>query len=728
MGKNIEILENFKTAITSTVKSIAGDQNVEVVFGDHASKSNQKTINLPIIKSINNKEDFSKIRALADSEALKIKCSDPNIFNAYEPKGNISKVLYKVAERTRYETVGAKYFKGIKQNLDRYYKNKLNQKIEYNNQDFEFIEAFENYLKNKIFKIDDKDSANKFDKFKKKLDTKLQNKIEILNESIFDQDKFNSLISKIISQFKIDEQTNKKDKDEENKDQNNLENSSNDKDNKDSKNKDNNDLAINAGLPELDQIASEINEELELDEEDNESLDAPPGRRKSGKAFKDLKYKVYTQEFDEIIKAEELENEVELIRLRNNLDQQLVNLKNFILSIKKISDFIFRKSSKNYTSKDELINEFIPQDEIKDIITNKYNDEVMTLINDEKNNFFVSTLSKIKFQNNDIGYIVVSEQANDITTAVKERKAFIIRTMIAVVIVILIFSLFLNKYILKPIGLLVKFSEGVKKKSNQTIDINKVFIRNDEIGKLTQSIDEMTKELQHRTNRAETFSNDLAHEIRNPLASLKSASELLDKTTGKDESEKLLKIINHDVERIERLITDYSQMLKDEASLSREKMSKINLIEIINNVAEDFKQDLKNQNKNIQIKIKDKINSKNGKYILGIENRLEQVIANLLDNSISFSQDNQKIEISVEETTKNLVMKVKDEGPGFSETSPQKIFKRFYSNRPASFGKHSGLGLNIVKNIVQLHKGTVAASNRLNAKGAQVEVLLPKVS
>ena len=242
------------------------------------------------------------------------------------------------------------------------------------------------------------------------------------------------------------------------------------------------------------------------------------------------------------------------------------------------------------------------------------------------------------------------------------------------------------------------------------------------------SIDEMTKELQHRTNRAETFSNDLAHEIRNPLASLKSASELLDKTTGKDESEKLLKIINHDVERIERLITDYSQMLKDEASLSREKMNKINLIEIINNVADDFKQDLKNQNKNIQIKIKDKISSKNGKYILGIENRLEQVIANLLDNSISFSQDNQKIEISIEETTKNLVMKIKDEGPGFSETSPQKIFKRFYSNRPKSFGKHSGLGLNIVKNIVELHKGTIAASNRLNTKGAQVEVLLPKFS
>ena len=115
-------------------------------------------------------------------------------------------------------------------------------------------------------------------------------------------------------------------------------------------------------------------------------------------------------------------------------------------------------------------------------------------------------------------------------------------------------------------------------------------------------------------------------------------------------------------------------------------------------------------------------------FIIGIENRLEQVIANLLDNAISFSNDKQKIEIDLTETSNNFVMTIRDQGPGFTEASPQKIFKRFYSNRPKSFGKHSGLGLNIVKNIVQLHKGTVAASNRLNNRGAQVEVLLPKLS
>ena len=365
---------------------------------------------------------------------------------------------------------------------------------------------------------------------------------------------------------------------------------------------------------------------------------------------------------------------------------------------------------------------------IKDAILNKYENETLTISEKIQNNFFVSTLSRIKLREKEAGYIVVSEEANDILNAVKERRAFIIRTVLAVALVILIFSLFLNKYILKPIGLLVSFSEAIKKKSTQHVDIKNFFVREDEIGKLTKSIDEMTKELQKRTTRAETFSNDLAHEIRNPLASLKSASELLDKTTTKNESEKLLTIINHDVERIERLITDYSQMLKDEATWSREKMSKINLFDVIGNVAEDFRQDLKNQNRNIQINIKKKINSKNGHYILGIENRLEQVVANLLDNSVSFSEDNKKIEISVEETLNNVLLVIKDEGPGFSETSPQKIFKRFYSNRPKSFGKHSGLGLNIVKNIVELHEGTISASNRVNKEGAQVEVLLPKFS
>ena len=273
---------------------------------------------------------------------------------------------------------------------------------------------------------------------------------------------------------------------------------------------------------------------------------------------------------------------------------------------------------------------------------------------------------------------------------------------------------------------MVKYTESIKAKSNQIVDIDNFFIRSDEIGKLTQSIHEMTLDLQKRTNRAETFSADLAHEIRNPLASLKGASELLDKTSEQKDREKLLNIINHDVERIERLITDYTQMLKDEASLSREKMLKVDLNLIIKNVVEDFKQGIESSNKKINIKIVNKKDKLNFFYILGIESRIEQVIANLLDNAISFSQSNSKILIKIDELKNDFLITVRDEGPGFNEKNIENIFKRFYSNRPKNFGEHSGLGLNIVKNIIELHRGKIKALNRSDAKGAQIEVILPK--
>ena len=364
---------------------------------------------------------------------------------------------------------------------------------------------------------------------------------------------------------------------------------------------------------------------------------------------------------------------------------------------------------------------------IRDTILNKYKNESIVLENESNNNFFVSTLDQVQINNERVGYIIVTEQANDILFAVEERKNFIIRTVLAVALVILIFSLFLNKYILKPIKFLVLFTESIKAKADKPVNVDKFFIRSDEIGKLTKSIDEMTTELQKRTNRAETFSTDLAHEIRNPLASLKGASELLDRTEQQKEREKLFEIINHDVERIERLITDYSQMLKDEASLSREKMKKIDLDTVIRGVIEDFNHNLASQSKKIKINFIHK--NRNGKvdFVLGIENRLEQVIANLLDNAVSFSEDNSNIDIEIKETNNKFIILVKDEGPGFTESSPQKIFKRFYSNRPTNFGEHSGLGLNIVKNIVELHKGSISASNRIDKQGAQIEVLLPKL-
>ncbi len=342
------------------------------------------------------------------------------------------------------------------------------------------------------------------------------------------------------------------------------------------------------------------------------------------------------------------------------------------------------------------------------------------------NNFYVMTVDSVKADGESKGYIIVSEIANDILVAVEERKNFIIRTVLLVALVIFIFSVFLNKYVLKPIRALVLYTKAIKEKDEKIDKHEKYLLRKDEVGQLSRSLNEMTEDLYKRIDIAETFSSDLAHEIRNPLTSLKGASEVLENTSDSEKRKKLIKVISHDVERIERLITDYSQMLKDEASLSRAKMTKIDLSNVVNSVVEDFNSDLLNSSKNIKININNSNLNGSKLNVLGVESKLEQIVANLLDNAVSFSPSNSKISVICDIKKKNAQLIIEDEGPGFNEKNINKVFNRFYSNRPENFGEHSGLGLNIVKNIIELHGGSILASNQsANKKGAKIEVLLP---
>ena len=236
----------------------------------------------------------------------------------------------------------------------------------------------------------------------------------------------------------------------------------------------------------------------------------------------------------------------------------------------------------------------------------------------------------------------------------------------------------------------------------------------------------MTSDLYKRINVAENFSRDLVHEIRNPLASLKSASEIIIETEDKIKREKLVKILSHDVERIERLITDYSQMLKDEVALSTEKMNTIDLKFIVQSVVDDFNNIyIEKRGIKVDLNIDESISNFN---ILGIENRIEQILANLLDNAISFSKDNKKVTVEIQKDHNDqIILRVIDQGEGFKEKKLDKIFDRFYSNRPDKFGEHSGLGLNIVKNLVDLHGGIIAASINPDNIGARIEISFPKV-
>ena len=367
---------------------------------------------------------------------------------------------------------------------------------------------------------------------------------------------------------------------------------------------------------------------------------------------------------------------------------------------------------------------------LKDILTNyswsKEYGNPFTFTEEGQDKFLLTTVKNVTLDGNNIGYLAISENANDIRLAINERKTFILRTAIFIGIVIFIFSFVLNRYFLKPIKNLVAYTKIIKEKSRKKTNINELKSRNDELGALSNSLDDMTSELQKRISHAENFSTDLVHEIRNPLTSLKSASEILYETEDREQRNKLIDILNHDVQRIERLITDYSQMLKDEVALSKEKMKKINLKLITKSVVDDFN-NIYEAKRGIQIILKES-NNQEEYFINGIENRIEQIIANLLDNSISFSDNNKKILVEISKNEREyIVLKVIDEGKGFKETSTKKIFDRFYSNRPDNFGEHSGLGLNIVKNLVDLHGATIYASNNIIQKGANVEITFPKV-
>ena len=347
-----------------------------------------------------------------------------------------------------------------------------------------------------------------------------------------------------------------------------------------------------------------------------------------------------------------------------------------------------------------------------------------TFTQQEFNNFKLTTIKNVFRDDVNIGYIAITENANDVRAAIDERKTFILRTAFAVGIVILIFSFVLNRYFLKPIQNLVNYTNKIKNKEHKKINIDNLKSRNDELGLLSKSLDDMTLELQKRISHAENFSTDLVHEIRNPLASLKSASEILNDTKDADERLKLINILSHDVQRIERLITDYSQILKDEVALSKEKFKKIDLIPIIKSVVDDYN-NIYQAKRGINISF---LNDGSKSYVIsGIENRIEQIIANLLDNAISFSDDNKNIDIKISKNLeKQIVLNILDEGPGFKERDTSKIFQRFYSNRPDKFGQHSGLGLNIVKNLTDLHNASINALNRTDKRGANLEIIFSK--
>jgi len=324
-----EKLEDFKTAISSTVRSISNSEKIEVFFGNQNPKSEKNFIKLPELSQINNKLNFDQIRAIADSKSLNFRFSDDKTFKQFEPQGNISKKLYQISEKIRCEKIGTSYFKGIKNNIEKFYQERISG-LDLKSSEDKIIESFENYLRTKFLDFkNDSQIDKKLKSYKKDLNEKFKDKIAQLNEVTLDQKKFNSLISDLISNMNLDEDFDEEEKKNENK---NNDDKQNKPDNQDKQAKEKEDkkeeMSIDSGMPDLENETKESDQA----EEDVEVEDSsrPDLKKKGRNSLGDINYKTYTEEFDEIIKAEDLENAEELTRLRKNLDQQLLQLKNFI--------------------------------------------------------------------------------------------------------------------------------------------------------------------------------------------------------------------------------------------------------------------------------------------------------------------------------------------------------------------------------------------------------------
>ena len=327
MEKKSEILENFKTAISSTVKSLSNSENVEVSFGNQNFQSKNISIKLPEIEQINSKINYNQIRALADSKSLKLRFSDNKTFKLYEPEGNISKKLYKIAEKIRCEKLGSDQFKGVKNNIEKYYQERINF-LDLKNSEEKIIESFENYLRVKFFDSKNtKELEKKLKTYTKDLNEKFKGKIKQLNSLTHDQAQYNSIISDLISNMNLDKNLEEEKNNQENKEQD-QKNTKNQEQKTKEKEEEKQEMSIDSGVPDLENQANESDkngEEIEIEDKSKSDF-----RKNIQKSLGDLKYKSYTEEFDEIIKAEDLESEEELARLRKNLDQQLLQLKNFI--------------------------------------------------------------------------------------------------------------------------------------------------------------------------------------------------------------------------------------------------------------------------------------------------------------------------------------------------------------------------------------------------------------
>ena len=319
-----------------------------------------------------------------------------------------------------------------------------------------------------------------------------------------------------------------------------------------------------------------------------------------------------------------------------------------------------------------------------------------------------------------LGAVFLSRAGSKIEQAVMGVRIDIVRLFCLTLVITILLSLYLARTIAKPLQQLSSAAEGLKAGQigalKLQLNIPDFSHKRDEIGDLSIALRAMVKALGERLHATENFAADVAHEIKNPLTSLHSAVETALKIKDPERQQKLMLVIADDVKRLDRLITDISHASRIEAELSRAKTKPISLHPMLEMVVALYEPMDDEQRPNVIFEPSEDTSA----TIYGAETRLVQVFQNLIGNALSFSPVDGTVRVSLTTTKDKARICVADDGPGIPENKLEAIFERFYSERPSheAFGKHSGLGLSIAKQIIEAHQGTLHAENIKDETGA----------
>jgi len=358
----------------------------------------------------------------------------------------------------------------------------------------------------------------------------------------------------------------------------------------------------------------------------------------------------------------------------------------------------------------------------------------------DKGEIIVTVAVPISRQHSVLGALLLSTRGGEIDEVLRSERRLIIFMFLVAGLVTLLLSVSLASQIAEPIRRLSAAAEKVRKGVDNRVEIPDFTDRDDEIGHLSGALRDMTQALYKRIDAIESFAADVAHEIKNPLTSLRSAVETLQFARTKEQRDRLIAVVTQDVKRLDRLISDISDASRLDAELARSHAEPVDVAELLETMATVMNETARPGEAKIRLQrapLPRGVSKRNAWRVMGHDVRLAQVVRNLLANARSFSPPDGLITIRLRRTRHHVEFAVEDQGPGIPPENLEKIFQRFYTHRPAQyFGQNSGLGLAISRQIVEAHGGRIWAENIVERtargeeviRGARFVVRLPHAS